>query len=506
MNFVDGLRALLFSIAATTIIYLLLAFTIKDYVKSALITTLILFLFFSYGHVNSLTRNLLIAGQSIGRHRFLIPIYALIFISLILWIIRTKRDLTQVSSFLNILAVFLLLIPVFQITYYFGNEYLTKLDQDNSGSSLIHLSTSNHQPQRDVYYILLDGYPRSDFIDQYLDADNTQFLTDLENRGFFVAHCSQSNYTDTRFTMASTLNMNYLDDDTGLPEVMYPGYKLDNMINTNIVHKNFVDLGYSVITFESGYKWLKWSDTDFHFKPPSPHPRTNFINLGINDFEQLLIDTTAMKAVIDLSVLVDAEYASRLDELVNNPRETHRNRVFYTLDKLGDIPTSIPAPKFVYAHLILPHPPFIVDAHGNPLDNSPADERTAYADQIDFTNTRILEIVDNIISSSETEPIIILQSDHGATLDYELHGIPEENRLGILTAYYLPGISTHKTESSESIYGGIDPLIPTITPVNTFRLIFDLYYNGGLGLLEDKSIVGRQSPFTTIECNLPGQR
>ena len=64
-------------------------------------------------------------------------------------------------------------------------------------------------------------------------------------------------------------------------------------------------------------------------------------------------------------------------------------------------------------------------------------------------------------------PIIIIQGDHGlfsSNLDW---------RFGILNAYYLPGHN--------------DLLYPKITPVNTFRLIFNSYFGTDYQLLPDIS-------------------
>ncbi|MCJ7436030.1 MAG: hypothetical protein MUO77_21340, partial [Anaerolineales bacterium] len=61
----------------------------------------------------------------------------------------------------------------------------------------------------------------------------------------------------------------------------------------------------------------------------------------------------------------------------------------------------------------------------------------------------------------------ILQGDHGPWLQ------PKAERLWIFNAYYFPG---HK-----------DVLYPTISPVNTFRLVFNTYFGGKYDMLEDIS-------------------
>ncbi len=69
------------------------------------------------------------------------------------------------------------------------------------------------------------------------------------------------------------------------------------------------------------------------------------------------------------------------------------------------------------------------------------------------------------LEKSTTPPIIIIQGDHGFWTG---------TNLPILNAYYLPGDAA-------------DALYPTISPVNSFRLIFDHYFGTDLGLLEDAS-------------------
>ena len=89
------------------------------------------------------------------------------------------------------------------------------------------------------------------------------------------------------------------------------------------------------------------------------------------------------------------------------------------------------------------------------------------------------EIIIEILSTSKNQPIIIIQGDHGATV---IPGIEEFNeeaireRFSNLNAYYFPLNSEIKP------YDGI-------TPVNTFRIIFNNYFNSNYELLEDNSYI-----------------
>ena len=496
MEYTSGLRALLISLAFTLIIYAItLAFT-RNPIKAALISSLFLLLFYSYGHVNLLARDLTFLGTNLGRHRVLIPLYLSLFLVTCWLILRTRRDLSGSTRILNAVSLILLFMPLYEISAYQVEQYRARqqVQQDTRDTNLVSITPDQLSP--DVYYIVLDGYPRGDFINQNLDSSNFAFLNTLEENGFYVAHCSQSNYTDTRFSLASTLNMVYLDGMEDRPEVIHTSAVLDEMIRTGEVQQNFADLGYTIITFESGYKWLRWELSDHHLSPDKASD-SQLANIGLNDFERLFLDTTAARLLLDIPALLNA---GRLGEIVDNPRAAHRERVLYSLEQLQHLAGSYPSPKFIYAHNVIPHPPFIVDAEGTPLNNTPADELTAYADHITFLNQQLLDIIDAILENSHPAPVIILQGDHGATIAYEELGIDPALRLGILNAYYLPA----ESQGDEMEVLGDELLYPTLSPVNTFRLVFDTYFNAAYGLLEDRSIIGRQSPYTELNC-LPPQ-
>ena len=79
----------------------------------------------------------------------------------------------------------------------------------------------------------------------------------------------------------------------------------------------------------------------------------------------------------------------------------------------------------------------------------------------------MLQAVDTIIADSKMPPIIIIQGDHGPWLQ------PDDKHLWILNAIYFPD---HK-----------DKLYSTISPVNTFRFVFDTYFGGKYNILDDIS-------------------
>ena len=489
----DGFRAIFFSLCFTLVLIVCLTLLTRDPLKSSLITSLLIVLFFSYGHLYKLLVEFTFFGQSLARHRYLVLIYLVLLVILAWIIIRTKRDLSIWIRILNILAVSLLIIPIYQITTYQINQSRAdRKAKENLVTSLdVHLPED--QVSRDVYFIVADGYPRSDFITQYMDIDNSGFLDGLRSRGFFVAECSQANYTTTHGSIAATLNMEYLrEDDTDSAGSIPPQHDLDAMIRNNKVQTIFSGLGYQVVTFENGYPWLNWGKSDIHINLPWQNPQLGFFRKSINDFEILVLDTTIVRLLLDLSILPDLkEFIIPITDW-DTPGRPRGENILYMLETLPEVPTSIEGRKFVYFHVVFPHPPYVFDSEGNFLEEEPTDELNAYADHITYLNSRLLEIIDTILEQSVPEPVIVIQSDHGASIDYKNLDIDNANRLGILNALYLP-----PTPNGDPI----DQVYSTISPVNTFRLIFDNYFQAGFGLLEDRSIVGKRGLFTTLKCS-----
>ena len=162
-----------------------------------------------------------------------------------------------------------------------------------------------------------------------------------------------------------------------------------------------------------------------------------------------------------------------------------RNKTLNAFNNLADMPNE-KGPKFVWAHVTCPHPPFVFDRNGEPAEPiggeyTLEDERERYLEQLLFVNKKVKALVDEILLKSDVAPIIILQSDtgpgslgQGVVPDAKLTKIQLDKRVNILNAYYLPE-------------NGSRLLYESITPVNSFRIIFNLYFDTDYDLLEDRS-------------------
>ncbi|MFC2026004.1 hypothetical protein ACFLUC_02290 [Chloroflexota bacterium] len=456
-------RVLLVSILISAVIYFSLVRMIKDRDKAALVTSLVLILFFSYGHIYNLFKSSEKWGSIFGRHRILLSIWIILVIAGVLFILRKNAGKKSLNRFLNVIAITAVVIPIIQISTYGVSNFSSGLSTPANYGTQNVLSLRPNELSPDIYYVILDAYARDDTLLEDFKLDNSQFLTQLEDIGFFVGYCSQSNYAQTALSLATSLNLNYLE---ALGDQYTPGSTtrvgIRELIQDSKVRNLLENLGYLVVSFETGFKITQWEDADIYKSPRKGIQGDSQFFGGINDFEVLLLRNSLVRIVIDGSVLLPQFLQPDLD----NPKRVHHERVHYVIDQLGQLP-DIPGPKFVFAHLVIPHGPFVFEANGDFVEYDKL-YHPGYKDQITFINHQLAPILQEIIRNSDPKPIIILQADHGA-----VRSAPDK-RMHILNAYFLPG------DGEELVYEGI-------SPVNTFRIIFNRYFGGNYDLLEDVS-------------------
>ena len=73
---------------------------------------------------------------------------------------------------------------------------------------------------RDIFVLLLDGYPRADSIADLFGADNSAFMDDLSRARIQVATDSESNYPVHPGTLTSMLYMRPLHEIPALAPVV----------------------------------------------------------------------------------------------------------------------------------------------------------------------------------------------------------------------------------------------------------------------------------------------
>ncbi|MBN2257778.1 MAG: hypothetical protein JW704_08130 [Anaerolineaceae bacterium] len=468
-------RPLVITLAGSIITSGILRWLLRDWQKAAILTTSPLILFFCYGRLYDYLKSTPLNDLNIVRHRWLVILFVIIS-ALITWlVIKRIRDMRPMTAILNLIAILLVSMAVIQIGIYEIKASSGSNAAVNDPSTLMPPATTDRENLPDVYYIVLDGYTRSDVLKTELAYDNSGFLDQLTELGFYVASCSRSNYNKTQSSMASSLNMDYLPELYKIAAAQGLSEKdIWMLIKPSLVRRNFENLGYLTVAFNTGYKWTSIDDADLYLSRGRYAYGVQFIS----PFEQMLMDSSLLAIYSDFKR--QGSWDAYNDSI--HPKANYIGLQEYILYQLPRV-AELAEPTFTYAHINITHEPYVFSPDGYLLDANETAFPQGYLHAIDFINTEILTIIKQILAASDPPPIIIIQADHGYWVD---DGTPDGfNIPPILNAYYLPGVHP-------------GALYPTISPVNTFRLVFNEYFNGHYQLLPDTSY-----RFTDIENPLP---
>lgn len=334
----------------------------------------------------------------------------------------------------------------------------------------VQLDPPEDAPLPDVYYIVPDRYAGSSTLRERFAFDNEPFLSALEERGFDVARNAHANYPKTPLSLGSALNMDFLDGEA-LAEAAHddadrgPAHRL--MSDPQVVPRALKRIGYRYLHVGG---WWAPSSTNVDADRVFGYD-------GSGEFASVLAQTTLLRAITSPNAAPD----DPLDWRVVRANDE------YVLDTLEEIPKA-PGPKYVFAHLLMPHAPYVFDADGSFMDRAEVrehGERESYRRQLTYTNQRLLRIIDRIVAESP-DAVILLAADEGpfppryhrseATFDWRTASQDEiEEKFGILLAMRVPGADLSAAGFHDAI-----------TPVNAFRVIFNARFGADLPLLPDR--------------------
>lgn len=447
--------------------------------KGAVIASLILIVFFGYGHAaRALSRLHLganIAGREIviGPDKILFPLAIMFTLAAIGMVIRLKIEkLELLNRILLVTAVGMMIVPTYST--------MTGIWQQ----SLRHEIEVRLQPGQtetsqtpDIYYLVFDRYANNRTIKDEYGYDNSGLWQNLESQGFYVVEYSLANYPKTIHSLASTLNMSYLDEfgvqygtdvNDQTPLVTY--------LENNQVQAILRDRGYRF--FNIGSIWPetrvnKNAEINYSYSPQG---------LALGEVNLHILESSMLTPI--LSLIGGEKQLNRLD---------YRDRLYettrYQLSQLEKI-TGTTGPKFVFAHILLPHEPYIFHADGSYKDVKEEEAMTIldnYLEHLEFTNSQIARLLPIIRDNAGSEAVVILQSDEGP------HPLVHGDGKEVLEWHSAaPEVMREKLRIQNAVYlpdGDYSGWTQDMTPVNTFRLLFDKYFGMELGLLPNRAYV-----------------
>jgi hypothetical protein len=456
--FKDAGFSLLIVIGITMIFWIFLNLFFKNKSKSGLLVSLGLILFFSYGHFTRFTSQIGIDVSALpfSHTTYAVPFYGIMLIIGIFAIIKIKKRLKDVTALTNIIGVVIIVMLLPNVVSYSLENNNLDAVKNEMDYRILHEPELNEKPN--IYYIILDEYTSDEILSEIYNYDNQEFLSKLSQRGFHIPINSYTNYVTSPLAISANLNMSYFNDGKINPT-------LDNrnkFYNDNQIMQILKSLDYTIINMSLDYGYPEIAD--HHLCAPS---------MFVNQFHSSLIDGTIWHPF------------SKYFVTAGDPQ---RDRVNCKFSELSNLENSFETPFFVLGHIMSPHPPYLFGPNGESLNPeflaigaASWDNKSGYVNQIQYINKKIIETIDKILLENDSPPIIIIQGDHGTPTQLGGGGLRWENinddsireRISIFNAYYFPNID------SKVIYDGI-------TPVNSFRLVLNNYFNGDYELLEDK--------------------
>jgi hypothetical protein len=451
---VDAAAPLLRFVLAAAALTAVLALPFRSPRRGAVVATAVVVAFAAFGHVSS-------GIGSFGvDERAQLAAWAVVVVASVVYAARARASLPRVTAGLNVIAGLLVISTLATILpHELGRAGRGSIVPASSVEAAVH---PGRRP--DIYFIIFDRYGSADAIKRRFGL--TSDLYDwLRGQGFHVPASSHANYRATDFSLAATLNMRYLDELTRrIGRDSGDRTPARELIQDHEVGRFLKAQGYTY------YQLGSW------FGPThSIRIADHNIALGeTSEFESVLRDTTILPAIERAFGTGDAAHQLSF-------RERVREGTLFELRQLRRVATA-PGPKFVFAHILLPHDPYVFHADGSAIpeaESRATDERDLYAGQLEFANARIREIVGDLLSGPEEDrPVVIIEGDEGPLACRNVDCVSNTPdylriRLGNLVAMYLPGVDADVPD--------------TFTSVNTFRLVFRAYFGADLPPLPDRS-------------------
>jgi len=449
-----------------------LSFILKNKQKAGFLASLALVMVFAYGHVISMVDEFFI------EEFYFLIFWIGIFTASFYGILKIKKESQNITTILFFVSLSLIALPLVDVV-----EYQQSLSSYEVGDTDMIVKTvipldktvkSLDTKPPNIYYLIFDRYPASKVLSELYDYDNSDFFNYLESKGFYIAHDSMANYPFTFLSMASTKNMkyvNYLSEIAGDSNNRAIAYELDKFCE---VCQFLQSQGYQYVYAPS---FFQPTATNVDIDDPTDDV---FV---IPDFTALFYETTMISHVANL---ISGVVPTGILDSREDARKEKYQTILQKFNWLEKIPDS-DQPVYIYSHMLIPHPSYVFDDEGNYISYEESlkfSEKKLFRDQLTFLNKKIKNLVDKLLTESEQPPIILIQSDEGpypyrtrtvGAMNYNFGSMPFEEletKIRIFNAYYLP--DSDKKE-----------LYPSISPVNSFRVVFNEYFDTNLEILPD---------------------
>jgi len=414
-------------VAISFIVWIVITKIIKNANKAALITGVGTVFFFYFGYLQDALDGIMVFDVPINKTSILVGISIIIFITSIIYFIKSRNNFQLPVKIANVFAITLILFTLVQF--------------------VIPGALAEEQPN--VYHIILDEYTDNEILMKKFGHDNQEFLKFLDKNGFYIPNKSFSTFESTIDELNLILNMDYPKKRGWVSDNYQPLYD-------NEVMSIFSDQNYSVIETNSMMRWKNFSDVDTKLCYDA--------NIYSEFLEQIL-----RKSIIKYF-------------LEQHHDNTRRDVIRCTFNELNEIASQSSGPTYVFSHIYVPHPPFIFGPNGENVTPDHSDisglqsweNPSGYVNQVIYAANQVSIVIKNIVKN-DPSAIIIIQGDTGTFTGIEDISKRKMNDIyqvhSILYAVRIPDVNN----------------LENVGPVNTYRIIFNNYFNTNYEYLEQRN-------------------
>jgi hypothetical protein len=453
--FWDGVNLLVFYLAAILVTVFISILFFRQTRKAALIGFFIFFFQLFFGVLHDAIKSVSLL-HFISRYTVIVPLILILLIAFAVFLEKSTSTFAKLVHYINVLFVIWITIDMVTLVYKELSKPKTITDSDNKSAVCATC------PKPDVYLIIADEYAGAGTLNDVFRFDNSSFENSLKGRGFHVVESSVSNYNATNFSIASILNMDYLQGTTTVRNDPQNNGILFSLLNRNKV----------VGMFETqGYRFINYSIFDMDDKPTT-------VNNSTFRIREKLITGQTFTERFRRDVEFNFILRYKIPQLIKRRLyQVWRNNTTL-LEKL-EAETSKRAehPRFIYTHFIMPHYPYYFRENGQPnpvatIDEGSEVQQDLYIEYLKFCNKKLLTLIDLILRQSKKPPIIVLMGDHG----FRHFVQPTDSKYQFLNfnAVYLPD------RNYGAFYRGM-------SGVNQFRVVLNAQFNLQLPLLKDST-------------------
>ena len=427
----------------------------KNWTKAAILAFLLMAFHFFFGSLQDGLRKFF-PGTFVSKYVFMLPLCFFLLLLMIIHLKKRKKSLQRLVFYLNTLLVLLIVIDTIVLL---RKSIAGKKDAGSLPKEFVACAGC---PKPDVYIIVADEYAGNKELKDVFNFDDSSFLNQLAGRNFHIIPTSSSNYNYTPYSIASTLNMDYLDlDRTGKQPVLTYTYET---IRSN---KLLEFLQYN------HYKFYNYSFFDFKGQPALT--QETFLPVKT----KLITSQTFLSRVQrDLRFLLVTRFKSEQETRkdIYYHRDNNEKLFQRTLHIAGEKTNQ---PKFVLTHLMVPHYPYYYDRNGNEfpyetLGEGNQSNQNNYIEYLQYGNKKLLELVDHILENSSGPPIIVLMGDHG----FRHFNKPVDPKY-----YFYNLVAVHLPNNNYSAFSD------SLTNVNLLRTVLNTSFGQRLAYLKDTTII-----------------